>query len=164
MSTGTIGCEEKIPFSASNEWDLIRFIALQLSSRDPRVSVKELIDNAFDAFSSMEYSPSDGKQVKIILRKKIGMIHTSRYSIMDLDGNPTRMPPIQEKACPILNTQLSTLATRLKRNSPHFRKQRLKAGLSDSSAWVFLASGLSGNDLPCIADQFLRTVELVLVQ
>ena len=70
MSTGTIGCEEKIPFSASNEWDLIRFIALQLSSRDPRVSVKELIDNAFDAFSGMEYSPSDGKQVKIILRKK----------------------------------------------------------------------------------------------
>jgi hypothetical protein len=73
MSIGVSSCEQKIPFSASNEWDLIRIIALQLSSRDPRVSVKELIDNAFDAFSSpraAKYSPTEGKQVKVIIRKK----------------------------------------------------------------------------------------------
>jgi hypothetical protein len=70
MSSGIVGCEAKIPFSATNEWDLIRVIALQLSSRDPRLSIKELIDNAFDAFSRVEYSPPDGKQVKIIIRKK----------------------------------------------------------------------------------------------
>jgi hypothetical protein len=73
MSDGTTGCEEKIPFSTPNEWDLIRYIALQLSSRDPRVSIKELIDNAFDAFSSaraMQYSPTDGKQIDVIIRKK----------------------------------------------------------------------------------------------
>lgn len=70
MSSGTTGCEEKIPFSTPNEWDLIRYIALQLSSRDPRVSVKELIDNAFDAFSEVRYSPPGGKRITVIIRKK----------------------------------------------------------------------------------------------
>jgi hypothetical protein len=70
MSSGTTGCEEKIPFSASDEWGLIRYIALVLSSRDPRACVKELIDNAFDAFSRMQYSPPEGKQINVIIRKK----------------------------------------------------------------------------------------------
>jgi hypothetical protein len=73
MSNTATGCEQKVPFSASSEWDLIRFIALQLSSRDPRVSVKELIDNAFDAFSStraMKYRTQETKQVRVTIRKK----------------------------------------------------------------------------------------------
>lgn len=61
---------ERIPFSASDEWDLIKIIAHQLSARDPRAQVKELIDNALDAFSRVQYSPLEGKQVTVAIRKK----------------------------------------------------------------------------------------------
>jgi hypothetical protein len=61
---------EKISFSASDDWDLIQIIAHQLSSRDPRVQIKELVDNALDAFSRVKFSSPDGKLVKVIIRKK----------------------------------------------------------------------------------------------
>ena len=70
MSKELDTCSEKISFSASDDWDLIQIIAHQLSSRDPRIQVKELVDNALDAFSRMNFSPLDGKQVKVIIRKK----------------------------------------------------------------------------------------------
>ncbi len=70
MSNTTVNLEEKISFSASDEWDLIRIIANQLSSRDTRVQVKELVDNALDAFSRVNFSPLEGKQVKVVIRKK----------------------------------------------------------------------------------------------
>jgi hypothetical protein len=70
MPAGATDSEEKIPFSAADEWDLIKIIAQQLSSRDPRVQVKELVDNALDAFSRKQYTPLNGKQVCVLIRKK----------------------------------------------------------------------------------------------
>jgi hypothetical protein len=60
---------KKIPFSSPSDWDLIKIIA-QFLSKDPRLSIKELVDNALDAFSRIPYSPSEGKLVKLIIRKK----------------------------------------------------------------------------------------------
>lgn len=60
---------EKIPFSTPDEWDLIKTIANFLS-KDPRVSIKELAENALDAFSRIPYDPPEGKEITIIIRKK----------------------------------------------------------------------------------------------
>jgi hypothetical protein len=60
---------EKITFSTSVPWDLIKIIA-QTISRDPRLSMKELVENALDAFSRVPYSPPGCKLVKVEIRKK----------------------------------------------------------------------------------------------
>lgn len=69
MSTEGTQKGEKIAFGASDDWDLIKIIA-QSISKDPRYSIQELVSNALDAFSRVQYSPKNGKTVSILIKKK----------------------------------------------------------------------------------------------
>jgi len=61
--------EKKVRFSTSDEWILIQHIA-QMLSTNPLRSIKELVDNAIDAFArDLAYSPGEGKIVKVEISK-----------------------------------------------------------------------------------------------
>jgi len=121
MSSET-GSEERIPFSASDEWDLIRIIAQQLSSRDPRVQVKELVDNALDAFSRVQYSPSDGKQVSVIIRKKDR--HDPHIKVFDNGPGwePHRDAVNQTQGMPDFEYTVKHIGDSIKKKFAEFRK------------------------------------------
>jgi len=178
MSSGTTGCEEKIPFSASNEWDLIRIIALQLSSRDPRASVKELIDNAFDAFSRIEYSPSDGKQVRVIIRKKDR--HNPHIKVFDNGAGwePHRDASTLRHGMPDFEYTVGHIGDSIKRKFAEFQKATAEGrstgqfGLGLFSFWalgerliVYSRSVLENGEIgPCSMMVWLREVKDATIQ
>lgn len=122
MTSGATGCERKIPFSTPNDWDLIRYIALQLSSRDPRMSVKELVDNAFDAFSRMQYSPPDGKKIDVLIRKKER--HNPHIKIFDNGPGwePHKDATDPRQGMPDFEYTVEHIGDSIKRNLADFQK------------------------------------------
>ncbi len=61
--------EEKVRFSAPDDWTLIKHIG-QMQSTNPLRSIKELVDNSIDAFArDSSYSPKEGKIVKVEIEK-----------------------------------------------------------------------------------------------
>ena len=95
--------------------------------RDTKVQLKELVDNALDAFSRINFSPLEGKQVKVVIRKKDNMILISRYLTMDLDGTHTKPQLTNYLDCLILSTLSSILVTQLRRKGSNSKKQAQKA-------------------------------------
>jgi hypothetical protein len=68
LSEPTSG-ERKVRFSTPDDWTLIEHIG-RMQSLDPRRSLKELVDNAIDAFApDPSYSPREGKKISIELSK-----------------------------------------------------------------------------------------------
>jgi hypothetical protein len=75
MSTQERVEEKKVRLSTPDDWTLIEHIG-RMQSVNPLRSIKELVDNAIDAFArDPTYSPSDGKTVKV----EIGKSGTSEY-------------------------------------------------------------------------------------
>jgi len=61
--------EKKVRLSAPDDWILIEHIG-RSESTDPRRSIKELVDNAIDAFArDPSYSPREGKIVRIEINR-----------------------------------------------------------------------------------------------
>lgn len=65
MSTFLETQVEKVAFDTPDNWELIKVIANMLS-RDPRLSIKELVDNAL----GISETPNIRKHVRVIIRKK----------------------------------------------------------------------------------------------
>lgn len=62
--------ERRIRFSTPDDWTLIEHIG-RIQSVNPLRSLKELVDNAIDAFArDPSYLPKEGKKVKIEIQKK----------------------------------------------------------------------------------------------
>jgi hypothetical protein len=67
--------ERKVRFSTPDNWILIEHIG-RMQSTNPLRSIKELVDNAIDAFArDPSYSPNEGKAVKIEMGRSGGGEH-----------------------------------------------------------------------------------------
>ncbi len=139
ISTKPGTSREEVDFSSSDDWDLIRIIAYQLASQgeDSREQVRELVENALDAFSRLSFSPPEGKRIKITIRKKDK--HNSYIRIHD---NGPGWAPHQAsgdalQGLPDFEYTVTHIGDSIKKKSVEYQRAR-----EEGRAWGHAATGL----------------------